>query len=241
MLILYFLFYYRVDNNQQRDSELMIILIGGEKGGTGKTTIATNLATMRTKKANNLLLIDTDKQPTASYWCSLREDRQVEPRIASIQKFEKAVRTETLALKTKYEDIIIDAGGRDSPELRSALLVVEKAIFPLRPSQFDLWTLDRMNTLVQTAQEFNEKLQAFIVINQVSPHPNVKEVEEAKALIQEFAYLTLLKTHLCERIAYRKAAMHGMAVTEYKPQDNKAIEEIVNLYQEVFNEQIHIH
>ena len=215
----------------------MIILIGGEKGGPGKTTIATNLAAMRTKKSNDLLLIDTDKQPTASYWCSLREDRQVEPRVASIQKFDKAVRTETLELKTKYEDIIIDAGGRDSPELRSALLVAEKAIFPLRPSQFDLWTLGRMNTLVETAKEFNEGLQAFIVINQASPNPAVKEVEEARELIQEFPNLKLLKMHLCERIAYRRAAIQGMAVTEYKPEDNKAIEEMVNLYEEIFNEQ----
>jgi len=215
----------------------MIILIGGEKGGPGKTTIATNLAAMRTKKSQDLLLIDTDKQPTASYWCSLREDRQVEPRVASIQKFDKAVRTETLALKTKYEDIIIDAGGRDSPELRSALLVANKAIFPLRPSQFDLWTLGRMNTLVETAQEFNEGLKAFVVINQASPNPAVKEVEEARELIQEFTSLNLLNTHLCERISFRRAAIQGMAVTEYKPEDNKAIEEMVNLYEEIFNEQ----
>ena len=110
----------------------MIILVGGEKGGPGKTTIATNLAVMRTVKSEDLLLIDTDRQPTASYWCSLREDKNITPRIASIQKFDKAVRTETLSLKDKYKDIIIDAGGRDSPELRGALLVVEKAIFPAK-------------------------------------------------------------------------------------------------------------
>lgn len=213
----------------------MIILIGGEKGGPGKTTIATNLAAMRTKRSEDLLLIDTDKQPTASYWCSLREDHQIEPRVASIQKFEKSVRTETLALKEKYRDIIIDAGGRDSPELRGALLVAEKAIFPLRPSQFDLWTLGRMNTLVETAIEFNPNLKAFIVINQASPNPAVKEVEEAKELIQEFSNLTLLKTHLCERISYRRAAIQGMSVSEYKPEDSKAIEEIVNLYEEIFH------
>jgi len=184
----------------------------------------------------NSPLIDTDKQPTASYWCSLREDHQIEPRVASIQKFDKSVRTETIALKEKYEDIIIDAGGRDSPELRGALLVAEKAVFPLRPSQFDLWTLGRMNTLVETAREFNQTLKAFIVINQASPNPAVKEVEEAKELIQEFDNLVLLKTHLCERIAFRRAAIQGMAVTEYKPEDNKAIEEIINLYEEIFNE-----
>ena len=214
----------------------MIILIGGEKGGPGKTTIATNLAAMRTKKSEDLLLIDTDKQPTASYWCSLREDHQIQPRVASIQKFDKSVRTETLALKIKYEDIIIDAGGRDSPELRGALLVATKAIFPLRPSQFDLWTLGRMNTLVETAREFNQNLKSFIVINQASPNPAVKEVEEARELIQEFNNLTLLKTNICERIAFRRAAIQGMAVTEYKPEDNKAIQEMISLYEEIFDE-----
>jgi chromosome partitioning protein len=92
-----------------------------------------------------------------------------------------------------------------------------------------------MNILVETAREFNLSLKAFVVINQASPNPAVKEVEEAKELIQEFSNLKLLKTHLCERIAYRRAAIHGMAVTEYKPEDNKAIEEIVNLYEEIFN------
>lgn len=215
---------------------IMIILIGGEKGGAGKTTITTNLAAMRTKNSENLLLIDTDRQLTASYWCSLREDNQVQPRVSSVQKFDKSVRTEIVALKTKYEDIIVDAGGRDSPELRGTLLVAQKAIFPLRPSQFDLWTLGRMNTLVETAKEFNQELKAFIVINQALPNPAVKEVEEARELIQEFNHLTLLKTHICERIAFRRAAIQGMSVTEYKPEDNKAIEEITSLYEEIFDE-----
>lgn len=214
----------------------MIILIGGEKGGPGKTTIATNLAAIRTKKTNDLLLVDTDKQPTASYWCSLREDNEILPRVASVQKHEKTVRTETIALKEKYQDIVIDAGGRDSPELRGALLVADKAVFPLRPSQFDLWTLGRINTLVETASEFNEKLKAFVIINQASPNPAVKEVEEAKELIMEFNTLKLLKNHICERIVFRRAALQGMAVTEYKPEDNKAVEEMINLYEELFNE-----
>lgn len=216
----------------------MIILIGGEKGGPGKTTIATNLAAIRTIQTNDLLLIDTDKQQTASYWCSLRENNEITPRVASVQKFDKSVRTETLELQKKYKDIIIDAGGRDSTELRSALLVAQKAIFPLRPSQFDLWTLKSMDNLVQTAQEFNQDLQAFVVLNQAMCNPAVKEIEEAKELIGEFEHLTLLQTHLCERIVFRRSAIQGMSVIEYKPEDHKATKEIMSLYEEIFNESI---
>lgn len=215
----------------------MIILIGGEKGGPGKTTLATNIAAMRTSAGRDVLLIDTDKQQTASFWCSIREDSNVSPRVASIQKFEKTVRTEIIALKEKYQDIIIDAGGRDSPELRGALLVADKAIFPLRPSQFDLWTLGRLNTLVDTASEINEDLESYAVINQASPNPAVKEAEEAKSMLSEFKHIRFMQGVICERIVFRRAAIGGMAVTEYKPEDTKACEEMLSFYREVFDEQ----
>ena len=214
----------------------MIILIGGEKGGPGKTTLATNLAAMRTKETGDLLLMDTDQQQTASFWCSTREDNKVTPRVSSVQKLDKAVRSEALALKEKYKDIIIDAGGRDSAELRGALLVADKAIFPLRPSQFDLWTFGRINTLVETALEINEALQAFVVLNQASTNPNVKEVEEAKNFISEFPNIKLLNIVISERIIFRRAAIAGMSVTEYKPEDPKANDEMRTFYSEVFND-----
>jgi chromosome partitioning protein len=164
----------------------------------------------------------------------MREDKGIKPRVASIQKYDKAVRTEISELKKKFSDIIIDAGGRDSPELRGSLLVCDKAIFPLRPSQFDLWTLGRLNTLVEVALEINDNLKAYVVINQSSPNPAVREAEEMKKFLSEFENIKLLKTVLCERIVFRRAALNGMAVTEYKPEDIKANEEINSLYQEIF-------
>lgn len=216
----------------------MIVLIGGEKGGPGKTTLAINLAAMRTRATSDLLLMDTDKQNTASYWCSTREDNHIEPRVSSIQKFDRAVRTEVIELKKKYKDIIIDAGGRDSPELRSALLVADKAIFPIRPSQFDLWTLGRLNALVETALEINENLKAYVVFNQAPTNPGIKESEEAKSFIDDFPNISLLSSIISERIVFRRSAIQGSSVTEYKPEDTKAIEEIKKLYNEVFDEQV---
>lgn len=212
----------------------MIILLGGEKGGAGKTTLATNIASLRTFKQPETLLVDTDRQSTSSFWCSVREERGVLPRVNSIQKYEKAVRTEVKELNKKFDDIIIDAGGRDSPELRGALLVCNKAIFPLRPSQFDLWTLSRLNVLVETAKEINEELEASVLVNMASPNPQVKEVEEMKELVKEFTQLGMLNTIIHERIVYRRAAVEGMGVLEYKPEDIKAVNEIVNLYEEIY-------
>lgn len=214
----------------------MIILFGGEKGGAGKTTLATNIATLRTIKQRDTLLVDTDRQSTASWWCSAREEASIIPRISSVQKYEKAVRTEIVELSKKFTDIIVDAGGRDSPELRGALLVCDTAVFPLRPSQFDLWTLRRLSILVETAKEINEDLEAYIVVNSASPNPIVKEVEEMRDLVKEFTQFKMLNTNIHERIVYRRAAIVGMGVVEYKPEDTKAVNEIVNLYDELFGE-----
>ena len=214
----------------------MIVLFGGEKGGAGKTTLATNVAAFRTSKQPETLLVDTDRQSTSSFWCSVREEKGISPRVGSVQKYERSVRTEVRALSEKYEDIIIDAGGRDSPELRGSLLICDKAIFPLRPSQFDLWTLGRLNVLVETAKEINESLDAYIVVNMASPNPNVKEAEEMIELVKEFSQLNILKTIVYERIVYRRAALGGMGVTEYKPEDTKAVAEVVNLYEEIYGE-----
>lgn len=214
--------------------QYMIILIGGEKGGAGKTTIATNIAALRTSRQKETLLIDTDRQSTSSFWCSVREEKGIIPRVSSIQKYEKAVRTEVKELSKKFQDIIIDAGGRDSPELRGSLLVCNKAIFPLRPSQFDLWTLGRLNVLVETAKEINESLEAYVVVNMASPNPNVKEAEGMKELVKEFTQLNILTTIVYERIIYRRAALEGMGVVEYKPEDTKATNEVVSLYEEIY-------
>ena len=213
----------------------MILLIGGEKGGTGKTTIATNLAVQRTKFSKEVLLIDSDKQMTATYWCSVREENGVEPRITSVQKYGKSLKTEAEILSEKYQDIIIDAGGRDAPELRAALLVADMVVIPLRPSQFDLWTLSKINDLVEEVSALNEKLQAFVLLNQSSAHPSVKESEEAKELLLDFDNLKLMKSILCERIAFRKAAIKGESVIEASPLDEKAAKEMDSVYREIYS------
>lgn len=71
-----------------------IILIGGEKGGTGKTTLAVNLAALRALQGRDVLLIDTDVQASTSYWAQSRDEAQTRPRIACIQKFGKGLPTE---------------------------------------------------------------------------------------------------------------------------------------------------
>jgi chromosome partitioning protein len=212
----------------------MIILIGGEKGGTGKTTIATNLAAMRALAGRDVLLIDTDPQGSANYWAQSRDEENITPRVACVQKFGKGLPAEVKDLAHRYQDIIIDAGGRDSVELRSALVVVEKAYIPIQPSQFDIWTLNQMDELVETAKAFNPGVQARVIISRSSTNPSVHESDDTGKLLDDFTNLDLADVTIRDRIAYRKAAKDGLAVTELKPKDSKAVEEMEALYREVF-------
>lgn len=213
----------------------MIVLVGGEKGGTGKTTIVTNLAAMRMQQINEILLIDTDKQSSASSWASVRDQNTEIKRVLSVQKFGNTINNEIRALHTKYNDILIDAGGQNSQELRASMLVAEKMYIPIQAGQFDVWTLGLMDQLVSQVKTFNPHLKAMVLINRASTNPSTTEIEEIFQVMSEFGNLTLSAAILKERIAYRKAAKEGLSVVELNKQDPKATDEMQFLYNEIYD------
>jgi chromosome partitioning protein len=212
----------------------MIVLIGGEKGGTGKSTLAINMAVCRAKKKKEVLVVDADKQGTTNLWSSLRNEKLIQPQIPCIQKHGKQLHKDIIALSEKYETIIIDAGGRDSVELRSAMLVADKFITPIRASQTDVWTLDNLEMIIDQAMTINETLKPYIVINQGPTNPVISEVKDIQELLREIEAFTLIKTIIRDRIAFRHSVKEGLGVIEAKSQDKKAVTEIVALYREVF-------
>ncbi len=214
----------------------MIILIGGEKGGTGKTTIATNLAAMRAKSGHDVLMIDTDKQGSASAWSDMRDLKKTKVRVPNVQKFGSNLAADIQDLKRRYEDLVIDAGGRDSVELRAAMTIAEKMYVPVQASQFDIWTLSIINDLISQAKGFNKLLSPKILINRAATNPAISEVKEATEVLGDFEHLRLSSCILKERISYRKAAKAGVSVIELEKPDLKATNEITNLYKEIFNE-----
>lgn len=233
----------------------MIILIGGEKGGTGKTTIATNLAVYLKQNFRDVLLIDTDKQGSASFWSNTRDslikNYTQEPeqfktvihenlkelhRIPNIQKFGDSIVHEIEDLKNRYEYIIIDAGGRDSVELRAAMTIADFLYIPIQASQFDVWTLGVLDSLITQAKVYNKALRSFIIFNRASTNPIVNEVIESEnAIKNDFDNFILCRAILRDRIIYRKAAKNGLATNELTKQDLKANEEFDYFYREVNN------
>ena len=212
----------------------MIVLIGGEKGGVGKTTLAVNLAAMRARAERDVLLVDADKQASANLWASIREEEGVIPPVRCVQKRGKGLSADVRDLAGRYEDVMIDAGGQDSVELRAALTIAHLAIFPIQPSLFDAATLETLASLVTQAQGFNPGLVVGIVINRASTNPRVKEAEEAKELIGEYSNLHLMNVLIRDRIAFRRSARNGLCVLELIEHDKAAEKELADLYQEVY-------
>lgn len=212
----------------------MIIVVGGEKGGTGKTTLATNLAALHVRNGNEILLVDTDVQGSASDWAAARDGRENTPRAPAVQKFGKSLAPELKELARKYQDVLVDAGGRDSVELRAAMTVAEKLYIPVQASQFDVWTLDRMEMLVTQARAFNPALRAYIILNRAPTHHAAAELQEARELLSDLENCVLLDLTLHDRVAYRKAARAGLAVVETPSPDPKAVREMQDLYAHVF-------
>ena len=219
-------------------AEQMIVLIGGEKGGTGKTTLATNLAARRSAEGATVMLVDTDKQGSASYWAAIREEVGSLNRVSCVQVFGKSVTSQVADLAEHYDELIIDAGGRDSTELRSAMVIADRLFIPVQASQFDVWTIERMDELVEQAQGINAALEAAVVINRASPHPQVRESEQAREILEEHENLQFSGVVVHDRIAFRRAASEGMSVWEMETPDAKACAEIDALYNAIYTSEV---
>jgi len=215
----------------------VIVVCGGIKGGGGKTTIATNLAVMRSLAGKDVLLVDADQQDSASDFTVVRNEVMKAKDGAgytSIKLRGTAVRSEVSRMERKYDDVVIDAGGRDNPGHRAALLVSDLYLVPLFPGSFDVWTLMSVGQLIDEAATFNERLKSVCFLNRADV--NGSENEEAAEIVKETKGLDYLNIPIGFRKAFRRAAADGKAVVEYKPKDKKAIEEIMRLYAAVFDE-----
>jgi chromosome partitioning protein len=228
----------------------VILTVGNTKGGVGKTTIALNLAVMRAREDRTVLLVDGDRQATLQKAVAARDD--VQPPDTQAMALSnptglgiacasycdgKILRQQVLAQSFYYDDIVIDAGGRDSSALRAALLITDTLLVPFAPRSYDVWALDDISEIVQEARTMRAgqaDLRALAVLNQADPGENAPDNLEAAALLADLPALEWLDAPLRRRKAFANAAGAGLSVIESRPADLKAIGEIHALYSAVF-------
>lgn len=213
----------------------MIVVCGGIKGGVGKSSVATTLSVIRANQGHDVLLVDADDQQTATDFTIMRNQTLAQSGGAgytAIQLRGSAVRTDTLRLRDKYDDIIIDVGGRDTAGQRAALSIASVFVVPFLPASFDVWTLEKVGELVEEAKSFNPELRAYCFLNRADPRG--ADNAEAAAIASDIPQLTYLDTPWGNRKAFRTASSQGLAVTELSVVDRKAVAEAMMLYQSLF-------
>jgi chromosome partitioning protein len=213
----------------------MILVVGGTKGGSGKTLLASNVTVLRAAAGADTLLIDADEQSSAMDFTRQRQRRlQGEPGYTAIQTREADVAVQVRRMAGKYADIVIDVGGRDTASQRAALAVATILLIPFAPTSVDLWTVDTVVTLLKEARAFNRGLQAYAMINKAFPRGS--DNRDAADMLREYPeHWAYLDTPIGTRKAFSNAFGGGYAVTEYQPRDAKAIAEMMALYRHLFD------
>ena len=202
----------------------MMILVGGEKGGSGKSCLAQNLAVYFARdKSAVVLMVDCDPQRTTSDWIQARNTDPSLPSINCIQLYGK-IRNDLLSLNQHYDHVIIDCGGQDNLALRAAMSVADHVIIPLRPKRRDLKTVPHMEDMLSTCKMVNPKMLASFVITQCPALPNqVKRILEAKEVCQSFG-INVFNAVTFNRNIYDDSEEQGSSVLEIDPEGKAALE-----------------
>jgi len=211
----------------------MIILIGGEKGGSGKSCLAQNIAAfLKLVKGRDVLLVDADPQGTTTDWA---KERYKNSNLANIPLVELSgkIHNEVADLSCRFEDLVIDTGGHDSEALRSAMTVATHMMLPFRPKRRDLKTLAHCEALISMALTINPNLYARAVISQAPSLPSqTVRILEAKEVCDSFG-IRPLEAFTVNRNIYDDADENGSTVIESKV-DMKAVTEISGVIEEFF-------
>ena len=213
----------------------MILTVGNTKGGVGKTTLAVNLAIARALVGREVWLIDGDRQGTAQTAISIRADAGHTPGIACATYPDgPTLRTQVQQQAAKFDDIIIDAGGRDSTALRAALVLSDVLLVPFQPRSYDVWALNDIAALVDEARSVRDGLRAFAILNCADAGEFSIDNIEAAAAVADVPQFEYLATPIRRRKAFANAAGQGLSVIELKPTDKKAVEEMNSLVSTLF-------
>jgi chromosome partitioning protein len=205
-----------------------IIAVVNQKGGTGKTTVATNLATLFASQGAEVLLVDADPQGSALDW---QHDRPAHlPPVSVVGLPAPNLHREIPRLQTKYGVVLIDGGGRITATARATVAVADFLLVPTLASKPDALSTQRFFTeVVEEVATMRGRISGAILLSMLKTGTTFNT--SGQALMKELGY-PVLDTALYHRITYQEAIAQGMSVVEYDPR-SKAAEEVQTLFREL--------
>jgi chromosome partitioning protein len=205
-----------------------IIAVVNAKGGTGKTTVATNLATLFATRQTEILLVDADPQQSALEW---QRDRPAHlPQVSVIGLPAPNLHREIPGLQAKYSVILIDGGGRVTATARATVAVADFLLVPTMASIPDARSTQHFfQEVVEEVAAIKGQVSGAILLTMVKTGTVFNVAGQGQ--IKDLGY-PVLETTLSHRITYQEAFAQGMGVGEYDPR-SRAAEETQALFREL--------
>ena len=202
-------------------NSMKVVAIIGQKGGTGKTTTAIDLAVAAAEQGSSVVIIDLDPQANAANW----KDRRTSDNPA-VQSIAQGRLRQTLeAAATHGADfVVIDTPGKSDSAAVDASRCADLVLIPLGPHIFQLETLPALRDLLRIAGD----KPAFVVLNALHPQAT-KQAEEAKKMISAIFGFSVCPVHLSRLDIYAETQNTGSTPLEKEP-GGKAATELARLY-----------
>jgi chromosome partitioning protein len=189
----------------------MIIGVLNQKGGVGKTTIATNLAAQAASDGACVLLVDADPQGSSMAWSAART---ADPLFPTVAMAKTTLHRDMPEVARGYDTVLIDGAPRVSELARSVIMASDMVLIPVGPSPYDLWAAGDIVALINEARIYRPDLKAQFVVNRrIVGTALGRNVVGALA---EFE-LPVCAAYLSQRVAYAESAAQGLAVFELEP------------------------
>ena len=210
----------------------MIFTVGNTKGGVGKSTTAVQLALGLSLTGERVWLVDGDRQQTSVAAITVRAESGLSPIAASAYSDGATLRAQVTQQRANFDHIVIDVGGRDSSALRAALTVSDVILIPFLPRTFDVWAFNDIATLLEETRAVHD-IRALAFLN--SADPQGSDNTDAAEAVAGYPGIELLPVRLNRRKAFAHSSGAGLHVSEYKPRDARACEEVEQLQKIVFD------
>ena len=189
----------------------MIISLLNQKGGCGKTTLATHLAGDLASPQTNVLLVDADPQGSALDWSQKRALLGVPRRFGVVGLSRETLHQEVPQIARHATHVIIDGPPRVTALARSAILASDLVVIPVQPSPYDVWACNEIVSLVTEAKIFKPSLRAAFVINRRVVGTVIGR--DVRAALQEYP-LRILSSVVSQRVLFAECVATGQLAHE---------------------------
>lgn len=202
-----------------------VIAVLNQKGGAGKTTIATHLARAVQLAGSSVLLVDSDPQGSARDWAAVREDQPV-----PVVGIDRPTIDRDLKSIAKKDYVVIDGAPQAADLAVSAIKAATFILIPVQPSPYDIWATAELVELVKQRIEVTDgRLQAAFVVSRAIKGTKIG-AEVTGALIDYG--LPVLEARITQRVSYPSTAANGTTVLDNEP-DGDAAREVRALLEEI--------